>query len=95
MIQINKTQATEYVKGLVDSYFVYNEDPMSIDDIDDLCCITFEGEEVCETDAVFYTLYGMLPLIFDDIITYIEENHIIEEDVWGTYAMREGIGLCD
>ena len=95
MIQITTQQATEYVKGLVDSYFVYNEEPMSIDDIDDLCCITIESEDICQTDAVFYTLYGMLPVIFDDIITYIEETHIIEEDVWGTYAMREGIGLCD
>ena len=96
MIQITQTQLKAYVKNLVDKYFAYNFDnDVTIDDVDDLCDITIESEDICQTDAVFYALYSMLPVIFDDIETYIDENYTIEEDVWGTLAMREEIGLCD
>ena len=96
MIQIKPIYLKAYIKNLVDKYFAYNFDnDVTIDDVDDLCDITIESEDICQTDTVFYALYSMLPVIFDDIETYIDENYIIEEDVWGTLAMREEIGLCD
>lgn len=101
MINMNQECVKEYVKGLMNeqlecTYERYGEVNIRIDDVYDLSDLTIESEDICQTDRVFYALFAMLPAIFDDIDSYIDKAMDEYDDgVWGTYAMREGIGLCD
>lgn len=97
MIQINETQATQYVKGLLENRLedaYEREYTVSIEDVDDLHDYTIESEDICQIDRVYDALYSMLPVVLCNLGDYLDdlEDH---EDVWGTYAMRECIGLCD
>ena len=67
---------------------------LSIDCVDELHDFTIE----CIVDERLYNaMYAMLPVVYDDVELFLDElnDELGEEDVWGTYAMREGIGLCD
>jgi len=96
MIQINETQATAYVmnlleEALIDAY--ERELTINIEDVDDLNDLTIESEDICQIDRVYDALYAMLPVVLNDVQDYID--NAMDGDVWGTYSMREGIGLCD
>ena len=94
MIQINETQATQYVRRLLENRLedaFHREYAVSIDNVDDLHDYTIESEDICQIDRVYDALYSMLPVVLCNLGDYIEDH----EDVWGTYAMRECIGLCD
>ena len=96
MINMNQTFVKAYVTGLVedkmqDAYEMdYN---LTIEDVDDLHDWTIESQDICQIDRVYDALYAMLPVIFEDVIEYIEEAE--DYDEWGTYAMRESVGFCD
>jgi len=94
MIQINQKYVTEYLKGLVDEKLQDMEYNVSIDDVDDLNDFLIESEDICQIDAVYYALYAMLPVVFDEVVDYINEA-LDYDDCWGTFEMRETIGLCD
>ena len=96
MIQITTQQATAYVLSLMEDALIdaYERDlSITIDDVDDLHDWTIESEDICQIDRVYDALCAMLPLVLDDVQDYLDDA--MDEDVWGTYSMREGIGLCD
>ncbi len=101
MIQMDKNAVFQYVKGLVEErvQWAYERDgevDIRIDDVYDLNDLTIESEDICQIDRVYDVLFSMLPIIFDDIESYIDEiRDNYDDGVWGTYAMRETIGLCD
>lgn len=96
MIKMNPNYVSVYVKNLVDSQ-LQNEYVMeygiSVEDVDDLHDLTIESEDICQIDRVYDALCAMLPIVFDNVVEYIEDA--MDEDVWGTMAMRESIGFCD
>lgn len=97
MIQITTQQATEYVKGLLESKLqdaYEREYSISIEDVDDLHDYTIESEDICQIDRVYDALYSMLPVVLIEMGDFLDDIDD-GEDVWGTYAMRETIGLCD
>lgn len=99
MIQINPQYATAYVKKLVESQVqtaIEWGDTIDIDgDVDYLHDISIESADICQTDRVYDALYSLLPVIIDEVEDYINDLHdVYDEEVW-SYAMREGIGLCD
>lgn len=99
MINMNQEYVTQYVKNLCDDqaqrHYELDLGDFRIDDIYDLHDYTIESQNICQIDRVYDCLFAMLPLIFDDIVDYIDEMEDLADDVWGTYAMRETIGLCD
>lgn len=96
MIQINEKYVAEYVKGILEEKIIDSYDreiEIKIDDVDDLHDWTIESESICQIDRVYDALCALLPVIIDDVVEVLDDAY--EDDVWGTYAMREGIGLCD
>lgn len=97
MINMNEQYVTEYLKGLVDEKLqdaFYMEYDVSIEDVDELNDLLIESEDICQIDAVYYALYAMLPVVYDEVVAYLDEA-LDYDDCWGTLAMRETIGLCD
>ena len=79
------TQAiTQHLKNVV-------EFTTSIEDVDDLHDAVVDSSVLCDTEFGYNQVCAMLPIIFEAIVDDID----CSEDVWGTYAMRETIGLCD
>ena len=68
---------------------------LRIDGVDELHDITIES---IEDERLYNAMYAMLPVVYDEVESYIDEladELCSYDDDWGTYAMREGIGLCD
>lgn len=97
MINMNQKFVAEYLKGLVNEKLqdaFYREYTISIEDVDDLNDFLIESQDICQIDAVYYALYAMLPIVSDEVMSYIDDA-LDYDDCWGTMAMRETIGLCD
>lgn len=97
MIKMNPQHVAQYLKNLIDERVIdayERELTINIEDIDELHDWTIESEDICQIDAVYYALCAILPVVFDEVIDYIDEIDD-GDDVWGTMAMRESIGFCD
>lgn len=91
MIQINEEQATNFMKRELETLVEYADEPISINDEDELHDAILEG---IDDEALYHALCGMLPVVFDELEMFVDEINDYEDE-WGTYAMREGIGFCD
>lgn len=68
---------------------------LRIDCVEELHDIAIEP--LVENDMLYQSLCAMLPVVYEEVCVFLDElnDELGDDDVWGTYAMREGIGLCD
>ena len=82
MIKMNPKYVAQYLKNLMDEKAIIayeRELNLTIEDVDDLHDWTIESEDICQIDAVYYTLCAMLPSVYDEVVDYVDEMKDYED----------------
>lgn len=82
MIKMNPKYVAQYLKNLMDEKAIIayeRELNLTIEDVDDLHDWTIESEDICQIDAVYYALCAMLPVVYDEVVDYVDEMKDYED----------------
>ena len=75
MIQIKAEYAEAYIKKQLEEQF--DQDYLLIFDVDDLHDYTIEYSE--DIEMVYWALYAVLPVIFDNVMNYLDSIQDFQE----------------
>ena len=75
MIQIKAEYAEAYIKKQLEEQF--DQDYLLIFDVDDLHDYTIEYSE--DVEMVYWALYALLPVIFDNAMNYLDSIQDFQE----------------